>query len=393
MKQKSLVIDAIQNTSNFNYCLLDALAKEKINLVYATTEFAYESMPVPPGVKIFPCFFYLARLANRFIKFRPLRRFLRGAEYPLDLLILLIYILHNRIKVVHVMYIVAGWLDSRFLKLLQCFGCRVVFTAHNPMPRERRQRKDIQRLSRIYRSVDHIIVLTHHAGKELQINFDVPSAKITVIPHGDYNSLFSQYSLNEALAQAVRKKAAGRRIITFLGIIRPYKGLDYFIEAFPLIKKRLPDSFFLIAGSVLIGPKKDLKKKLAHSCSAEDLWADIRFIPVEDMKAYLSVTDVLVQPYVNASQSGNTVMAYAAGIPVISTDVGGLAEMTEDGKTGYIIPPKDPPALAEALAKCFRKDNYNILSKNARRVAKEKYNWRKIAQKTTQLYQHLTNIN
>ena len=68
-----------------------------------------------------------------------------------------------------------------------------------------------------------------------------------------------------------------------------------------------------------------------------------------------------------------------------------LAEMTEDGITGYIIPPQNPPALANALVKCFRDDNYDTLSKNARRVAKEKYNWRRIAQETARLYQDLAN--
>ena len=289
------------------------------------------------------------------------------------------------------MYIVNSWVDNCFIMLLQHTGRRVIFTAHNPLPHERRLKKDLRRLSRIYHRVDHIIVLTNHARAELMANFIIPFSKISVIPHGDYIPLFSQFSLNESLARQLRQKAARRRVITFLGIIRPYKGLEYFIEAFPLIKKRVPDSFFLIAGSVLIGHKKDLKEKLARSCRPEDLWADIRFIPTEDYKTYLSVTDVLVQPYVNASQSGNVVMAYSEGIPVISTNVGGLAEMTEEGKTGYVIPAQNPQALADAVAQCLADDNYKVMSNHVRRVAKEKYNWHDIAQDTVQLYRQYQN--
>jgi len=289
------------------------------------------------------------------------------------------------------MFIVNSWLDYCFIKLLQHTRHRVIFTAHNPMPLECYQEKDLQRLSRIYHSVDHIIVLTEHAGKELLTNFGIPSAKISVIPHGDYISLFSRYSLNEPLTQAVRNKAGQRRIITFLGIIRPYKGLDYFIEAFGLIKNRIPDCFFLVAGSVLIGHKKDLKEKLAQSCLPEDLWADIRFIPTEDLITYLSLSDVLVQPYVNASQSGNLVMAYTEGIPIITTRVGGLAEMAEDGKTGYIIPAKNSEALADAVAKCFEDDNYEVMSDHARRLAEEKYHWQDITRDTLQLYRQYLN--
>jgi len=93
MKQTYLVIDAIQNTFNYNYCFLDALAKTDIDLIYATTEFAHVTLPNPPGVKTFQCFFKLAALVNRFIKVRALRRFLRGVEYPLNLIFLFIYIL------------------------------------------------------------------------------------------------------------------------------------------------------------------------------------------------------------------------------------------------------------------------------------------------------------
>ena len=289
------------------------------------------------------------------------------------------------------MFIVNSWLDNCFIKLLQHTGRHVIFTAHNPMPLEHCREKDLQRLSRIYHSVDHIIVLTDPADKELLTQFDIPPAKISVIPHGDYISLFSRYSVNESLAQAVREKTGERRIITFLGIIRPYKGLDYFIEAFGLIKSRMPDCFFLIAGSVLIGHKKDLKEKLAQSCRPEDLWADIRFIPTEDLKTYLSLTDVLVQPYVNASQSGNIVMAYSEGIPIVTTGVGGLGEMAEDGKTGYIIPVKNSEALADAVARCFEGDNYEVMSEHARRMAQEKYNWGKITRDTLQLYRHYLN--
>jgi len=155
----------------------------------------------------------------------------------------------------------------------------------------------------------------------------------------------------------------------------------------------MPESLFLVAGSVLVGNRKELEKKLAQSCEPDDLWADIRYLPTEDMKAYVSVTDVLVQPYISASQSGGTVMAYAAGIPVISTNVGGLGEMNEDGKTGYVIAPRDPEAIADAVTKCFKGDNYVEMSQNARRAAKEQYSWPKIAEQTAAVYRRFANAD
>ncbi|MFC1604488.1 glycosyltransferase family 4 protein [Planctomycetota bacterium] len=388
MKQTYLVIDACQFSANYNYCLLDALAKKGEAIVYATTKFAHGHIPNPPDVTVLRCFFFLARLAGRVTSSGPVRRFLRAIEYPLNLFFLLVYVLIKRIKVVHFIWIVSPCLDYRFISLLQLTGCHVVYTAHNPFPHEPKA-GDIRKYSRIYQRVDHVIALTNYTRNEIIAHCGIPSEKISVIPHGDYESLFSRYGCNTDLAQDVRQKAGGRKIIAFLGHIRPYKGLEVFVDAFGLIKQRMPDSFFLVAGSVLVGDKKDWEEKLAGNCKPDDLWPDIRFVPVEDIKAYLSVIDVLVQPYISASQSGNTVMAYAAGVPVISTNVGGLTEMTEDGKTGYVVAPRNPEAIADAISRCFEDDNYKKMSQNARQAAVEQFNWEKIAEQTAAVYRRL----
>jgi glycosyltransferase involved in cell wall biosynthesis len=387
MKETYLVIDACQFSANYNYCLLDALAKKGEMIVYATTKFAHGHIPNPPDVTVFRCFFFLARLAGMVTSSGIVRRFLRAIEYPLNLFILLVYVLIKRIKVVHFIWIVSPWLDYRLIRLLQLTGCHVVYTAHNPFPHEPKA-GDIRKYYRIYQRVDHVIALTNFTRNEIMAHCGISSEKISVLPHGDYEALFSRYGCNNDLAEKVRQKAGDRKIIAFLGHIRPYKGLEVFVDAFGLIKQRIPDSFFLVAGSVLVGDKEDWEKKLTESCNSDDLWEDIRFVPVEDIKAYLSVIDVLVQPYISASQSGNTVMAYAAGVPVISTNVGGLAEMTEDGKTGYVVAPGDPDAIAVAISKCFEGDNYEKMSHNARRAAVEQFNWGKIAKQTAAVYRN-----
>jgi len=387
-KQIYLVIDACQFSANYNYCLLDALAKKGERIVYATTKFAHGHIPSPPEVAVFRCFFFLARLAGMVTSSGPVRRFLRAIEYPLNLFFLLAYVMIKRIKVVHFLWIVSPWLDYQLIRLLQLAGRHVIYTAHNPFPHEPKA-DDIRKYTRIYQRVDHVIALTNFTRNEIMTHCGISSEKISVLPHGDYEALFSRYGCNNDLAKEVRQKAGDRKIIAFLGHIRPYKGLEVFVNAFGLIKQRMPDSFLLIAGSVLVGDKKNWEEKLARSCKSDDLWADIRFVPAEDLKAYLSVIDVLVQPYISASQSGNTVMAYAAGVPVISTNVGGLGEMTEDGKTGYVIAPHEPEALADGIGKCFEGDNYEKMSQNARRAAAEQFNWEKIAEQTAAVYRQL----
>jgi glycosyltransferase involved in cell wall biosynthesis len=85
-------------------------------------------------------------------------------------------------------------------------------------------------------------------------------------------------------------------------------------------------------------------------------------------------------------------MAYSLGIPVVCTDVGGLAEMVEDGRTGYVVPPKDPQAIADAVAKCLEGDNLAKMSDHAQQVAVEQYSWEKIAEQTADIYHHLAGV-
>jgi glycosyltransferase involved in cell wall biosynthesis len=320
-----------------------------------------------------------------------LRRVLRAIEYPINVLALLVYILAKRIKVVHYMWVVLPTIDFFTIRILRFAGCRVVYTAHNPFPHEFKA-SHLKKYSRIYRQVDHIIALTNFTRNQIVKHAKISTEKISVIPHGDFNYVLSQYPCNEALAEKVRRLAGDKRVITFIGAIRPYKGLEYFIKAFELIKRLKSNTFFLIAGSTRFANQKQLERLLSASCDPRDRYVDLSHFPVSDLKAYLAVTDVMVLPYVSgASQSANTVMAYVAGIPVISTNVGGLAEMVEDGKTGYVIAPQDPEAIADAVAKCFDGDNYEKMSHNARLAAAEQYSWGKIAEETAAVYQRFEN--
>lgn len=380
-----LIVDVCQWSSSYNNCLLDALTRKGCEVIYATT-FLKNDQPIPQGVKVRYCFFHLARIFAAITSSCSLRSILRAIEYPFDIFALVIYILRKRIKLVHYMWPASPSIDSFVLWIFKKIGCRIVYTAHNPIQHDHKKR-NVKEMMRIYHQTDHVIALTNYTRKEIIKLTGMPNEQISVIAHGDYGYVFSKYSNNESLAEEVLRKASGRRILAFMGIIRPYKGLEYFIKAFPLIKNAKSDVFFLVAGSSRFTNQQQLKNLIAENCAPEECHVDMRYLPVEDMKAYLSVTDVLIQPYVTASQSGNTAMAYSEGVPVISTNVGGLGEMVEDGQTGYIIPPQDPQAIADAVEKCFENNNWPDLSKNARKISMERYSWDILADQTLAAYQ------
>jgi len=79
-----------------------------------------------------------------------------------------------------------------------------------------------------------------------------------------------------------------------------------------------------------------------------------RYVPNEELKPYFDLADVVVLPYVSATQSAVAQLAFGFGKPVITTRVGGLHEVVQDGVTGLIVPPQDEVALADAVVRFYR---------------------------------------
>jgi glycosyltransferase involved in cell wall biosynthesis len=137
-------------------------------------------------------------------------------------------------------------------------------------------------------------------------------------------------------------------ILLFFGYVRKYKGLDILIEAFPKILSEIPESRLLIVGEFYDKPDPylDQIKKLG----IEDKVKVVNeFVPNEEVAKYYEVSDVVILPYRSATQSGILNVAYGFNKPVIVTDVGGLAEFVDEGKTGFVVEPDSPDAIVEGV--------------------------------------------
>lgn len=96
---------------------------------------------------------------------------------------------------------------------------------------------------------------------------------------------------------------------------------------------------------------------------------------------------IVALPYIDASQSGVIPLAYTSSKPVIATTVGGLPEMVEDGKTGYLIPPRDERALANAIIHLLQnKELSRQMGANGKRKLDNECSEEVVAQKTLDVY-------
>lgn len=162
--------------------------------------------------------------------------------------------------------------------------------------------------------------------------------------------------------------------VLFFGQVRPYKGLGVLLRAFESIEAEYPRARLLVVCS---GSLRGYGSLLSRLRNVEVHRGWVRY---EEIAMWLRRATCVVLPYVGASQSGVAPMAMAEGVPVVASDVGGLSEQVKDGSTGYVVPPGDEGALAEACLKVLKSpEEARRLGQEGRRYATTALNWRVLA--------------
>jgi len=137
--------------------------------------------------------------------------------------------------------------------------------------------------------------------------------------------------------------------VLFFGRISPYKGIKYLLDAFVEILKsqKFPAMTLTIAGSGNFDFDVEIYKQYPEITIINN------YLYPEDLANLISQSSVVVCPYVDATQSGVVMSAFAFKKPVVATNVGGLPEMVKDNKTGIIIEPKSKSDIINALSMLY----------------------------------------
>jgi glycosyltransferase involved in cell wall biosynthesis len=171
-------------------------------------------------------------------------------------------------------------------------------------------------------------------------------------------SIYDCYDLNKYSKQSAREFLGIKteNVILFFGLIRPYKGLDKLIVAFNELLKTQPSTTLLVVGECYEDIEK--YKQIIKQLSLEkNVMLENSFIPNEKIEPYFKAADVSCLPYNSGTQSGILMMAYGFKIPVVATNVGGVAELIVDKETGVVIPDNSLNNLVNGL-------NEIIMNKN-----------------------------
>ncbi len=206
------------------------------------------------------------------------------------------------------------------------------------------------------RLTDRIIALTELEKKD-NIAFNVAAdSKIDVIRQGLELGAYAPDAGRAADLKKALGIAAGENVVGMVGRLEPVKGSRYFIEAAAIVVKAVPQTKFIVVGEG--GLRAELEKR------TRELGIDSHVVFTgwrEDVPALLSVMDLLVMPSRNEAVGMALIEAQARGIPVVATNVGGIPEVVENGRTGLLVGPDDAAALAGAITQ--------LISDPARRLA------------------------
>jgi alpha-maltose-1-phosphate synthase len=222
---------------------------------------------------------------------------------------------------------------------------------------------------------DKIIVHGKKLKEQMIREYHLPENKVHSIPIGEIEvAPFKRYIKPDLQEDG--------NLVLFFGRIWKYKGLEYLIKAEPLITKEIPSAKIIIAGA-----GENLQKYENMMKNKGNFIIYNYRIPYNEGAELLQRCSLVVLPYIEASQSGVIPTAYGFKKPVVVTSVGSIPEIVDDGITGFIVPPKDVNALAEAIIKLLKdRELRRQMGENSYIKLKTDLSWDNIAEKTIQVY-------
>jgi len=258
---------------------------------------------------------------------------------------------------------------------------KLMSLSDNILPHEKTPMGDF--LTRyLFQKLDGHLVQSSQTEKELQELVDDPIYEKRFHPiYTNSPPKIEKYSARNKLG------LTAKYIILYFGIIRDYKGFDILLKAITKLKNS-GLNFHLLAGGECYGNDEKYTQLISDLEISDKITWHNNYIPDSDVTEYFSAVDVVALPYRSASQSGITQIAYYYDIPVVVTNVGGLPEIVDQGKSGFTIEPDNPTELANLLETHLKKGTFLEMG-NYINSFKQKFSWEYFVNGIESLYSRI----
>lgn len=325
---------------------------------------------------------------------RPVRRLFKTAECLLNLFLLSVRFTVRRPDVLHVQFVPMVLFglpfEIWFLQLAQRLGIGIVYTVHNVLPHENGNRhRSLYR--KLYTLADRFICHDVAAQQRLVEEFGVDPIRISLIPHGP---LLAPAQLG---SQLVARRRLGIRpdlpLVLWQGILRPYKGVAFLLNAWRQVCDRVPDAQLAIVGTgddVLLAA---VTKQVADLGLSSNVQLTLRFVSVSQLEDYYTAADILVYPYAEATTSGALLTGIGYGKAILATRLPAFEQILRHADNSLLVSYGDTPQLAIELERLIAEpDLRQLLSQRLAQSRRKEPGWDVIAQKTAACYTALLEV-
>lgn len=228
-----------------------------------------------------------------------------------------------------------------------------------------------------------VIAISEVIGRHMVHDFGVPADIVHIIPRS--------VDLSKFQIKRAEKAINAPKIITMIGRITPLKGHPYFLKAMSQVVRHMPNVKIQIIGDAP-PKKKAYKDELLMLSRRLGLSSHVEFLGNRrDIPQLLSQSDCLVLSTITQEAFGRVILeAQAAGVPVVATKVGGVVEIIDDAKTGLLVMPKDPEAMAKAVIRILQDPQLSarMVEQSQRRID-ERYTIKHMADATIKVYEEV----
>ena len=361
------------NLAIYDFGLLNNNTEFKITL-WGNAKYKYKSIK---GVTFIPIF-----------KYSDKKGIFKLLSYGYSLLRIFFSILIQKPSLIHIQWIRLPIVDILFISVVKLIypKTRIVYTVHNILPHNY-SLKDKKQYLQYYQKIDAIITHSFNSKKELLNITKLNETKINVIFHGLLNFEIDK-EVTENRIKKLHDDYAFRNKIVFssLGIQSYYKGTDIIVKYFS--ENMSEDVFLIIAG-------KNDNIDLDLLRGKENILIIERFVSDEEFLALMKITDVLLLPYREISQSGVLLTAINEQVPVLVSDAGGLAEPLFYGEIGWSFKQNKFDEFFRILDELIRfpKEINRIKVNNSEWGKVQKvYHWDNIQNNSFELYNKLIGV-
>ncbi len=316
------------------------------------------------------------------------RRVLKTVECIVNMAWLAVRFVIGKPDVVHVQFLPLVLFGFPFELWLLSFahrrGIKIVYTVHNVLPHDtgERHRRLYQKL---YTMADRLICHDAAAKNRLVEQFGQDASRISIIPHGQLHAPDSGGSQREA-----RRRlgfSAGDCVVLWQGILAPYKGVGFLLDAWRTVSATNPHARLAIVGGGEERVAREIRDRVASSGLNGSVRLELRFITVPELEDFHSAADILVYPYADATTSGALMTGIGYGKAIVATHTPAFEQVLLHNENALLISYGDTNEFSGELSRLIANaDLRQRLGERLRRGKDRITSWETIAGLTAECY-------